>query len=215
MKKIVLILLVTITSLSCNKLDKKIDYANVLDNCFSNTEIEILNEACTQFEFQLSENYPNNPIGLKYKQFLKDIGSLNQPNDLIKSTPKTILTKLKNSSVFDKIWIKYSDSYYEDDSHEIQVITNSENTENKTEYNSKDFYITNPKGEYLECLLSNQENKYVNEYLNALKEIGNISSQILAQGLLDSMKDKDYDDKAVRLIIAMNLFYELQLNLTE
>jgi len=215
MKKIAILILITISSLSCNKPDKKIDYANVLENCFTNTEIEILNEACTLFESQLSENYPNDSIGIKYKRFLKDIGSLNEPTDLIKNSPKTILTKLRNSSVFDKIWIKYSETYYEDNSHEIQVVTNLKNTENETEYNPKDFYITSPKGEYLECLIKNQKNKYINEYLMSLKEIGDISPHILAQGLANSMKDNDYNNKTVRLIIAMNLFYELELNITE
>jgi len=215
MKKIIILILITISSLSCNKPDKKIDYANILQTCFSNSEIEILNEVCTLFESQLTEHYPKETVGLKYKQFLKDIGSLNEPSALIKDTPKTVLTKLRNSSVFDKIWAKYSETYYEDDSHEIQVITNSENTENKTEYNPKDFYITNPKGEYLECLINNQKNEYVNEYLMSVKNIGDISPHILAQGLSNSMKDNDYDDKAVRLIIALNLFYELELNITD
>ena len=215
MKKIALLILITISSLSCNKSATKIDYANVLENCFSNTEIEILNEACTVFETQLSENYPNNPIGIKYKQFLADIGSLKEPDTLIKNTPKTILTKLKNSSAFDKIWIKYSETYYEDDSYEIQEVTNLKNTGNETEYNIKDFYITSPKGAYLECLLKNQNNKYINQYLLSLKEIGDISPHILAKGLANSLGDTDYNDKTVRLIIAMNLFYELELNLME
>ena len=212
MKKVANLIFITISSLSCNKNDKNIDYANVLENCFSNTEIKILNEACTLFEYQLSENYPNDPMGIKYKQYLKNIGSLKEPSTLKKNTPKTILTKLKNSSVFDKIWIKYSESYYEDNSHEIQEKINLKNSENETEYNPKDFYIINPKGEYLKCLISNQENKYINEYLMSLKDIGEISPNILAQGLLNSMKDTDYNDKTVRLVIALNLFYELELN---
>ncbi len=213
MKKIAILFLITMLSISCNKTDKKIDYANVLENCFSTTEIEILNEACALFESQLSENYPNEPMGIKYKQFLNDIGSINAPIALLKNTPKTIVTELKNSSAFDKIWIKYSDTYYEDDSHEIQVETNLKNTENETEFTPKDFYITNPKGAYLECLISNQKNNYVNEYLTSLKEIGDISPTILAQGLVSAMEDNDYNDKTVRLIIAINLFYELELNM--
>ena len=215
MKKIAFLILITISSLSCNKTEKMTDYANILDNCFSNNEIEILNEACTLFESKLTDYYPKETIGIKYKRFLKDIASLNEPSTLIKDIPKTTLTKLRNSSLFDKIWIKYSETYYEDDSHEIQVIANLENTENKTEYEPKDFYITNPKGEYLECLIKNQKNKYVNEYLMTLKDIGDISPHILAQGLSNTMKDTDYDDKTVRLIIALNLFYELEFNITD
>ena len=213
MRKIAILFLIIMLSISCNKLDKKIDYANILENCFLTAEIELLNEACASFESQLSENYPNEPMGIKYKQFLNDIGSINAPIALLKNTPKTIVTKLKNSSAFDKIWIQYSETYYEDDSYEIQVETNLKNTENETEYTPKDFYITNPKGIYLDCLISNQKNKYINEYLTFLKEIGDISPTILAQGLANTMEDDDYNDKTVRLVIAINLFYELELNM--
>lgn len=213
MKKIAFLFLITISS--CNNPDNQIDYANILESCFSTSEIDILNEACAKFETQLSENYPKESMGLKYKRFLKDIGSLNEPADLIKDTPKTIVTKLRNSSLFDEIWIQYSEVYYEDDSYETQAITNNENTEKNRDYNPKDFYITNPKGAYLECLLIQQKNEHVNEYLMAVRDIGNISPQILALGLSNAMKDRDYDDKTVRLIIALNLFYELELNITD
>ncbi|UMB61093.1 hypothetical protein MHL31_02560 [Lutibacter sp. A80] len=215
MKKIATLILITIVSISCNKPQNKIDYATILKSCFSNTEIEILNEACVVFEAQLSESYPNDAMGIKYKQFLNDIGTSNASSTLTKNTPKPFLTKLKNSSVFDKIWIKYSETYYEDGSFETQEQTNLNNSKNKNEYNPKDFYITNPKGAYLECLIKNQENKYVNEYLMTLRDIGAINPTILAKGLANSMKDNDYNDKTVRLIIAMNLFYELELNITE
>ncbi|WP_456424124.1 hypothetical protein [Lutibacter sp.] len=213
--KLLIMAMVVITLFSCNKADQKIDYANILENCFSNTEIEILNKACTLFESQLIKNYPKESIEIKYKRFLKDISSSHKPPALMKNIPNTFLTKLRNSTVFEEIWIKYSETYYEDDSFETQAKTNSENTENKTKYASKDFYIINPKGKYVECLIKNQKNKYINEYLLAIKNVGTINSNILAQGLLDSMKDNDYNNKTVRLVIAMNLFYELELNSTE
>lgn len=215
MKKIAILLLIGISSLCCNKPAQNIDYANVLDSCFSKSEIDILNEACANFESQLSETYPNEALGMKYKNFLRDIGSLNEPVALINNAPKAMLSELKNSSVFDKIWIPYSEVYYEDDSYEVQVMTNNERSENDSDYNPKDFYITNPKGAYLECLIQNQKNKYVNEYLMAVRDIGDVSPHILALGLSNSMKDSDYDDKTVRLIIALNLFYELELIITD
>lgn len=215
MKKIAIVILITISSVSCNNNSKKIDYGNILNNCFSENEIAILNEVCSLFEAKLTENYPKEPIAIKYKLYLKDISELNEPTGFIKNSSNTLLDKLKNSSVFDKIWIKYSAKYYEDDSYEIQVITNFKNTENDTEEIPKDFYITNPKGAYIECLLKNQKNIFIEEYLLAIKDIGEISPQILAQGLFESLTEADYDDKAVRLIIALNLFYEMELNISE
>ncbi|MEX1382505.1 hypothetical protein [Lutibacter sp.] len=215
MKKIAILILISITSLSCNNTNKKIDYGNILNNCFSENEIAILNETCTQFESNLSELYPKEPIGIKYKLYLKDISELNEPTGFVKNSPNNLLDKLKNSSVFDKIWTKYSAAYYEDDSYEIQAKTNLENTEIDTAEIPKDFYITNPKGAYVDCLLKNQKNIFIEEYLLAVRDIGEISPQILAQGLLESMTESDYDDKPVRLIIAINLFYEQEFNTSE
>ncbi|PCI02546.1 MAG: hypothetical protein COB81_05155 [Flavobacteriaceae bacterium] len=215
MKKIAILILITITSLSCNKTDKKIEYTNNLKNCFSENEIEILNEACTLFESKLNEHYPKESIGIKYKLYLKDISSLNEPIDLMRNSPNDFSVKLRNSSVFDKIWVKYSEIYYEDDSQEVQAITNSSHMENKTDYEPKDFYVINPKGAYFDCLINNQKNEYINEYLIAIRDILDISPNILASGFYESIPDKDYDDKTVRLIIAMNLYYEIQLMIND
>lgn len=215
MKKIAILILISITSLSCNNNSKKIDYGNILKNCFLEQEIALLNEACSQFESKLIEHYPKEPIGIAYKLYLKDISELNEPIGFIKNPSNNLLGKLKKSSAFDKIWAKYSETYYEDDSYEIQAKTNMKNTENETEKTPKDFYITNPKGAYVDCLLKNQKNIFINEYLLAVKNIGEISPQILAQGLLNEMTDADYDDKTVRLIIAINLFYEQEFNISE
>ena len=248
MKKIAILILISITSLSCKTEKKekefidspiyndtdvviidslsfikdktnpqtiKFDYANILENCFSITEIDILNEACALFESKLIEHYPKEPIGIAYKLYLKDISELNEPTGFIKNSPNNLLDTLRNSSVFDKIWAKYSTTYYEDDSYEIQAKTNLENTKNDTAKTPKDFYIINPKGAYVDCLLKNQKNIFIEEYLLAVRDIGEISPQILAQGLLESISDVDYDDKSVRLIIAINLFYELEFNISE
>jgi hypothetical protein len=42
-----------------------------------------------------------------------------------------------------------------------------------------------------------------------------ISPSILANGLFESMLDKDYDDKTVRLIIALHLYYEIQFMIND
>jgi hypothetical protein len=209
MKKIALILLIAFTS--CSQTDKKIDYANSLENCLTKNDIQILNESCELFESKLNSIYPDEPLGMKYKLYLKDIGSLKNPID----SPNDFLIKLKKSDVFNKIWIKYSELYYEDDSEQIQILTNSDNNETESDYEPKDFYVLNPKGEYFDCLINNQKNKHINEYLVAIRDILDISPSILANGLFESMLDKDYDDKTVRLIIALHLYYEIQFMIND
>jgi len=203
MKKIVLILLITITSLSCNKSEKKIDYANILENCFPENDIEILNEACTLFESNLNEHYQNKPIGIEYKLYLKEFSSNDKQVDVIKKPTKQFLNKLKNSNMFNEIWTTFAETYYED----------ARKHQQKSENN---LFVINPNGKYLKCLINNQKNKCLNEYLMTIKKFS-IEKYIMTQsiasaGLSKSMLDKDYDDKTVRLIIAMNFYYEFELN---
>jgi len=203
MKKIAILIFITITSLGCSQTDYKIDYAAILNSCFSENEIEILNEACTLFETNLMEHYESESKSNNYKLYLKEFKSHDKQVGEIKKPTKEILDKLKNSNVFNEIWTTFSETYYEDD--------------RKNQPKSKDnLYVINPKGKYLKCLIDNQKNETINEFLMTIEKFSKekyiMTQTVLAKGLSESLKAEDYEDKAVRFIIALNFYYQLEFN---
>ena len=209
MKKI-LLLIISIIFLSCKSESQvQINYANLLNDCLTQNDIKILNKGCGLFEKELLKNYNNEKVGLSYKKFLNDFQTMQLPKEMFQNKETTeFLSDLKKSDLFNKIWEKYEENVYE----EIEIVTANENENIEPE---KDFYQINGDGEYLSCLMTNCENPNLMEFLESIKEIPDISPGILAGALTNELNEKEFDKGIMRLIIAIDFFYELKLNLSE
>ena len=217
MKKILILTILFITMISCSEnQNDKVDYANELTGCLSINDIRIINEACKLFEEKLKKEYREGNLTLKYKNYLKDINTLNVSENFInKNTPNQFIDKFKLSDTFKKIWLKNSESYDKEETQEIAIEVVGEDNNQIENYEEIDYYRVNPNGEYLNCLLKTNQNKYISEYLKNLKEFWDVSPHILAGGLCNTMTEKEFGNKILRLIIAINFYYELKMLIDE
>ena len=210
MKKLTL-LIITIIFFNCKtESQEKINYADFLGNCLNKREINLLNKSCEIFEKELLKNYENGKIGNSYKEFLEGFQTMRIPRKMFQNNQTSeFLIELEKSSLYNKIWKKYE----EENEEEIIVITAPiENQEKETE---KDFYQINENGIYFNCLIEKSENENVKDYLKAIKETPDISPGILASVLTNKLNEKEFDTGILRLIIAVNFYYELKINLSE
>ena len=131
------------------------------------------------------------------------------PREIFANTETTeFLKSLKKSGLFNKIWKKD-----EDENDEIIIITAPiKNEEIKTE---KDFFRINENGIYFNCLMEKYQNPNLKKFLKTIKETPDISPGISASELTLELNEKEFDLGIVRLIIAINFYYELKINLSE
>jgi len=208
MKKTFILIIILISSISCK--DKlSIDYANDLSTCMNSNDIELLNEACQIFEENLKERYNGIEIGEAYIQFLKDLEFADVPTPFFLShKSKQILQKIKDSKTFEKIWIKQS---LLEKSDNIEIIEFA-SAESKEEYwNDMDFYCTNPNGEYLDCLIKNNKNESVIDFLDIITTEPGLSPIITSKSILDNLKNNEYNNGLIRLMITTCFYYEIGL----
>ena len=210
MKKLTL-LIIAIIFFSCKtESQEKINYADFLGDCLNKREISLLNKSCEVFEKELLKNYKNGKIGNYYKEFLEGFQTMRIPRKMFQNNQTSeLLVELEKSSLYNKIWKKYE----EENDEEIIIITAPiENQEKETE---KDFYQINENGIYFNCLIEKSENENVKDYLKTIKETPDISPGILASVLLNKLNKKEFNTGILRLIIAVNFYYELKINLPE
>ena len=210
MKKLTL-LIITIIFFSCKtEGQEKIKYADFFGNCLNKREINLLNKGCEIFEKELLKNYENEKVGNSYKEFLEGFQTMRIPREMFKNNQTSeFLIELEKSSLYNKIWKKYE----EENEEEIIVITAPiENQEKETE---KYFYQINENGIYFNCLIEKSENENIKDYLKSIKETPDISPGILASVLANKLNEKELDTGILRLIIAVNFYYELKINLSE
>jgi len=210
MKKLTL-LIITIIFFNCKtESQEKINYADFLGNCLNKREINLLNKGCEIFEKELLKNYENEKVGNSYKEFLEGFQTMRIPREMFKNNQTSeFLIELEKSSLYNKIWKKYE----EENEEEIIIITAPiENQEKETE---KYFYQINENGIYFNCLIEKSENENIKDYLKSIKETPDISPGILASVLANKLNEKELDTGILRLIIAVNFYYELKINLSE
>jgi hypothetical protein len=210
MKKLTL-LIITIIFFSCKtEGQEKIKYADFFGNCLNTREINLLNKGCEIFEKELLKNYENRKIGNSYKEFLEGVQTMRIPRKIFQNNQTSeFLIELEKSNLYNKIWKKYE----EENEEEIIIITAPiENQEKKTE---KDFYQINENGIYFNCLIEKSENENIKDYLKTIKETPDISPGILVSVLTNKLNEKEFDTGILRLIIAVNFYYELKINLSE
>ena len=209
MKKLIL-LIISIIFFSCKtESQEKINYANFFKSCLNKKEISLSNKGCELFEKELLKNYDSAKISNSYKDFLEGFQTMRIPRKIFANTETTeFLNSLKKSGLFNKIWKKN-----EDKNDEINIITAPiENEEIKTE---KDFFQINENGIYFNCLMDKYQNPNLKKFLKTIKETPDISPGISAHVLTLELNEKEFDSGIVRLIIAINFYYELKINLTE
>jgi len=214
MKKLTL-LIIAIIFFSCKtESQEKINYADFLGDCLNKREISLLNKSCEVFEKELLKNYKNGKIGNYYKEFLEGFQTMRIPRKMFQNNQTSeLLVELEKSSLYNKIWKKYEEENDEENDEEIIIITAPiENQEKETE---KDFYQINENGIYFNCLIEKSENENVKDYLKTIKETPDISPGILASVLLNKLNKKVFNTGILRLIIAVNFYYELKINLPE
>ena len=182
-----------------------VDYAASLKDCLTSNDVELLNKACQTFEIQLLSKYKGQELGNAYKKYLQDIQAMNiAPSYFVTSDSKKILQEFKNSKLFDKVWTKVSSL---EDYQDIEIaITDSLETYPEQE---NDSYCLNPNGEYLNCLIKQNQNKTILDYLEAIKATPDISPGLTAGIVHKNLTEEDFNDGLTRLIIAVGFYYEI------
>ena len=209
MKKLTL-LIITIIFFSCKtESQEKIYYADFLENCLNKREINLLNKGCEIFEKELLKNYENEKVGSSYKEFLEGFQTMRIPREMFKNNQTSeFLIELEKSNLYNKIWKKNEEEIEE----QIIITAPIENQEKEAE---KDFYQINENGIYFNCLIEQNENENIKDYLKSIKETPDISPGILASVITNKLNEKEFDTGILRLIIAINFYYELKINLSE
>lgn len=201
-----IILAIILATTSCSS-QTSVHYADSLEDCLTDEDISLLNEACQTFETQLTNKYSGQELGQAYKAFLQDIQTMNIPPNFFSTTDsKELLVRIKNSKTFDKIWTKLSSVETYDD---IQIYT-SDGQQDKPQ-NEFDPYCTNPNGAYLDCLTKKNNNKTIADYLETIKSVPGVSPGLTASVLKDNLTKEDFESGLTRLIIAIGFYYEIGL----
>lgn len=205
-----LILAVLLSTTSCTS-QTLVSYADNLKDCLTKEDISILNEAAQTFETELKNKYKGKNMGQSYKLFLQDIQTMNiPPSFFLSKDSKEILARIKKSKTFDEIWVSLSSVESYDD---IEIVTiDGYQTKSEDEF---DPYCTNPNGKYLDCLIKQNKNKTIDDYLEAIKTEPGLSPGLTAGMLKENLTDKDFDNGLTRLIIAINFYYEMGLMFDE
>jgi len=182
-----------------------VDYAASLKDCLTSNDVELLNKACQTFEMKLLNKYKGQELGNAYKKYLQDIQAMNiLPSYFVSSDSKKILQEFKNSKLFDKVWTKVSSL---EDYQDIEIVT-TDSLETDPEQEN-DSYCMNPNGEYLNCLIKQNQNKTILDYLEAIKATPDISPGLTAGIVHKNLTEEDFNDGLTRLIIAVGFYYEI------
>jgi hypothetical protein len=209
MKKLILLIISIIFFSFKSESQEKINYAEFFENCLTKKEISLLNKGCELFEKELLKNYESGKISDAYKNFLEDFQTMRIPREIFKNKETTeFLQNLKKSDLYKKIWKKYE----EESKGEIIITAPIENKEIEVE---KDFFEINTEGIYLNCLIEKCENPNLILFLKSIKETPDISPGISAKILTNELNEKEFESGIVRLIVAINFYYELKINLSE
>jgi hypothetical protein len=210
MLKKLLILILTINLVSCQSQTSK-NYADKLKICLPSNDIEILNNATEHFEYKLIELYGNENLNQNYLKFLSAMSQPNLapefPRDFFVNSKSTqILNDLFSSGTSTGIWIAYEegDSEFEET---IQITSMSDETEPEKEELKID--VLNPNGEYLKCLVKENETKIMNDVLTRMSEIGGLSPSLTSRALKNNLTESDFDNGLNKVAVAIGFYYDI------
>lgn len=207
MNKILLLFSFAI-SLSCTN-QKETNYADKLDDCLTENDIKVLNEATLIFEKKLEEHYNQKNENKNFKSYIEDLGSIPpnydfSPDFYANDETVEIIKKMKENRTFQKIWRKFEENNSEE---EIAIISLSdEMVEEQEELIS---YVLNSEGDYLKCLNSNYTNEAIKEVLNAQTKYGEIAPSIIAGAMNTKLKEEDFENEMNKVVVAFALYYNM------
>ncbi|QTE23201.1 hypothetical protein [Polaribacter cellanae] len=188
------LLIISIIFFSCKSENQSpIDYTILLDNCLTQNEIKLLNTGSEIFERKIVETSNRKNIGSFYKKYV-ELFLKEYPSEIIENKEENdYLIKLKKSELFNKIWSQF------------QL--------NKIDNHQKKYFELKGEGEFMLCLIKNAKNPKIKDFLNSYKEITGISLQIMANGLIKKLTEKEFNSKIIQLFITIEFYYNLKINI--
>ena len=213
MKRLIMMSLILLTCLSaiqCQSQDFKL-------KCLSSKENEYLQELYSVFERKLIDHYgkiEKHDLIFKYVNDFSEL-SIEEINTLFFKSFQIDTTSVE----FHKLFIKYSPqlTLKEDilDDRIIEIVTvGSENIielddidaeEEKTIYQSTDYYIINPNSSYVSCLLQQESKNYkVNNILGLIS--ANVSPSISSSTISEIFEKSEFKDQLLQTYIMLHMF---------
>lgn len=189
--------------------------AAFMKDCFTTEEISLMNEAILVFE----DIYVGSKEGLGqkdiYYKFIWDFNNIVMipPAIFLNSKSKNIIQKIKNSTLFSKIWTNKKRSnrtYYEKHYEEMVASKQPYVKSNKTPY-----YYLDPDGIFLNCLIKHSKNEKFSALLKAIKTEPEISPDLFVGGMHRDFDRSLYDEAPVQTLIVFYVYYTFVLNIDE
>lgn len=183
--------------------DVEVDYADGLKGCLPEEDVVVLNHACEVFEGHLIDWYPNKDSNYAYQAFLNDLQAMEiPPYFFLTKDGKRVLKHFRDRGTFWKIWTEASSSEHVEDEGSVQGSEGSS-------------YEMNSKGDYLNCLKERTDRELLSEFLISVGKAPQISPGLTAQTLVGELQVEEFDAPNIRLIVAINFYYGMILNLKD
>lgn len=137
-----------------------------------------------------------------YKMFLTAVSSLNEPDGMILNQRFLEISQLyRDSPLFSSMKVKASSLEGDDFLVEIPPVEGEEPR-------VYDPLVMNPDAPYAKCLMA--ESDLITEILEMTHGL-DISPTLTATVLLNHLKDSDYENPLIKVVIATHVYYEIGL----
>ncbi|MCT8341257.1 hypothetical protein MG296_14415 [Flavobacteriaceae bacterium TK19130] len=208
MTRTILLLILIINFYSCQSQTDK-NYADDLNGCLLDTDIELLNRATLHFEKLLAEHYENSKHNENFYSYLTTISSIQTKRSLkadffLESKSIRILEEMEKAGTFDKIWTEF----IENESEEETVIALQPGYE-EPEKEKLELFVLNPNGMYIQCINQSPIRKEVKDVLNSQSEYGDVAPSIIAGALRDAITESDLEKGLNKVIISIGFYYNI------
>ncbi len=196
--------LIILFSFGCSQ-DTNKNKAEFMKGCFTTHEIALINEGVVIFEEILKEHYSITNDDEIYRRFLKDYRNMNIPISIFLNTKSlSYIEKIKKTDLFNTIWTnEIRDNAGSTSKAYIEYMAQQEDEE----MNETPFYYTNPKGAFLNCIISKNNNAEFSDYLNAVKREPEIAPDFKSSALLRLNKEL-LGSSPVQVFIVFSFYYE-------
>ena len=195
--------------MQCNtsKKPNSLGLANVLYDCLSSEDVDMLNEGITVFENHLNKVYGDDQESEfeVYKKYLNNLSTMSFDRSFFQYKESIdYLIRLKKAKTFKLLYKLYEEPKY--DANEIDVpITSRGGSPKKEELPV--FFVINEEDSFSSCLRKKSTVKDVKDYFEALKESPDLAPTIKAGAFLELFKTLNKDFEIVKLSIAFDLYY--------
>ncbi|MFY0603557.1 MAG: hypothetical protein JXQ93_06375 [Flavobacteriaceae bacterium] len=208
MRKI-LCLIICLTLMQCGRSKKpnSLGLANVLYDCLTSEDIDILNEGITVFENHLKKAYEGSQDSELevYKKYLNNLSRMSFDRSFFQSKESIdYLIKLKKTKTFKVLYKLYEEPKY-DDEVAVPITSRDEQIQEKEEF--PDFFVLDEGGSFSSCLRKKSTVKDLKDYFETLKKVSDIAPTIKAGAFLEILKKSDKDLEIIKLSIAFDIYY--------